>query len=110
MRTSIKEVYSIAKRALPGCEIAVSVELGSVYSWKKKEENRAEWTISAKKDEGEVKSETDEIFSVALSKLVAEIARTESSPIEDVVVEDDPPLEVDESAKQSNKGNNDLPF
>lgn len=87
MKVSLKEAYEHARKALPGFNVKVQVEIGDTYG---RNDESIKWSLSARKDKAESKDQTfyanDEIFAVALANLSAEIKGKEMAPIEDVVV------------------------
>jgi hypothetical protein len=87
MKITIKEAYEQVKKSLPGYKVEVEVSLGSTWS---NEEKGISWKLSAQKENSKQSSiyEADEMFGVALAKLVAEATRKNRKKVEDVEVDD----------------------
>lgn len=97
MKISIQEAYKIAQKALPDCKLNVEVKLNGRYS----SEPKIEWEIWAEKEKGVTAIERDEIFSIALTKIVAELTRIEAKPVDDVIIDEEQVPNKDEPKKDN---------
>lgn len=68
-----------------GYNVKVSAELGKGYSW---EDESLRWSIQATDDQNMAKIETDPVFTIALARLTAELARKRAVEVNDVIVEE----------------------
>lgn len=104
MKITIKEAFATAQKALPNHKISVEVKMSNRYSYKDEEVPKITWEIWAEpKEGGENAYDSDEIFIIALSKVMAELNRATSKPIEDVAVEQEAEeVEKKEDAETTN--------
>lgn len=94
MKVSIQEAYKMAKKVLPDHHISVEIQIGRVpFFSSPKGPEWIQWTVTARKDEDtESCADSDEIFSVALARVCAELGRKSAKVVDDVEV-DEPKLE-----------------
>lgn len=104
MIVSLKEAYKIAKKALPkDSRVKIEVSIGEGRWDSRRDPEQMQWEISViayttKKGEEETSidaSEKDEVFSIALAKVSAEISRLHAKKADDV--------QIDESADKSDE-------
>lgn len=94
----------MATKTLPSHNVQISAKIGDAYSsYSTADKTNIAWEIIARKD-GAYISESDEYFSVALAKVVAETTRATSKPVEDVEVEDEEVISNTEVEEDSSAG------
>lgn len=95
MKLTIKEAYKIATKALPAYRVEVEVSFGQSRWGSNKV--KLQWKVSAVHNESsDYISENDELFSIALAKVIAESTRASMKPAEDIEVEQEEDEAIEE--------------
>lgn len=106
MKLSIKEAFLMARQSLPGYRVKVEVKIGRAYSFEKEEDHKINWEIIAGKGENNTTiSESDEFFSIALAKVIAESKREIAKSVDDVDI-----IQEENTDKVEEKENPEIPF